>query len=158
MTTLDMIAAQPFLAGFPEPWLQQLLTYATPVVLSAGQRLFREDRRPDRFWLVCSGCLALDYRVPGGDDAVIETVGADSVVGWSWLSPPHEWHFGAVATQQASAVEFDASGVRRLMANDEALSRELSTRFMRVVTDRLRAARIRLLDLHRHEGCEPAPG
>lgn len=158
MGTLDMIAAHPFLAGLPEPWLQQLVAYATPVVLSAGHRLFREHQDANRFWLICSGCVALDFQVPDRRDVVIETVGPGGVVGWSWLYPPHQWHFGAVAMQQGSAVEFDAAGVRRLMSDDEALGRQLSHRFMRVVVGRLRAARARLLEVHQPQRPEPAAG
>jgi CRP/FNR family cyclic AMP-dependent transcriptional regulator len=45
-------------------------------------------------------------------------------------------------------IEFDAPGVRRLMADDHELGHELTTRFMSVVVDRLQATRVRLLDLY----------
>jgi hypothetical protein len=41
---------------------------------------------------------------------------------------------------------FDGPGVRRLIADDAELGRELTTRFMAVVVDRLQATRVRLLE------------
>jgi CRP-like cAMP-binding protein len=79
---------------------------------------------------------------------VIEKLGADTVLGWSWLFPPYRWQFGALAVEQTEAIEFDADGVRRLVAEDAELGRELTTRFMGVVVDRLQASRARLLDLY----------
>jgi hypothetical protein len=64
------------------------------------------------------------------------------------LFPPYRWHFGAVPTEQTFAVEFDAAGVRRLIADDAELGRDLTNRFMNVLVDRLQAARIRLTQLY----------
>lgn len=70
------------------------------------------------------------------------------MLGWSWLFPPYRWQFGAVAVRRTPTVEFTAEGVRRLMESDDALGRQLTTRFMSVVVDRLQASRVRLLDLY----------
>lgn len=148
-TILETIAAHPFLAGLPQPWLERLTGPAREVVLQPGHRLFHEHERGDLFWLICTGEIALDCTVPGGDPVTVHAAGPGDVVGWSWIFPPHQWDFGAVATQPTSTVEFDAAGVRRLMEDDEALSRWLSTRFVRVVLDRLRETRQQLPDLYR---------
>lgn len=148
-TTLETVANQPFFAGLSFPWLERLAGQAYPVVLQPGHRLFNEHERADRFWLVCSGQIALDCVVPDGGTATIETVDPGGVVGWSWIFPPHQWDFGAVAAERSSTVEFDAAGVRRLMEDDEALARQLATRFVRVVMERLKQARLRLPDLYR---------
>ena len=86
--------------------------------------------------------------MPGRGDVGIETIGPGGVLGWSWLFPPYRWQFGAVATQRSTAVELDADGVRRLMESDDTLGRQLTSRFMSVVVDRLQASRVRLLDLY----------
>ena len=149
--TLDVVAAHPFLSGLPPAWLDRLAERAHPVVWTRGERLFQQDGPADRFWLIRNGVVALDFRVRGRD-LVIENIGAGSVVGWSWLFPPYRWHFGAVAAEPSDGIEFDAVAVRRLMEDDDPLGRELTARFMRVVLDRLNAARIRL-----HDGYEDQP-
>lgn len=148
LRTADLLSAHPFLQGLPEPWLDRLSFQAHPVVWHTGQRLFHEGRPAGRFWLVRSGRVALDMAIPGRGDVVIETIEAGSVLGWSWLFYPYRWHFGAVAAEQTSAVEFDAAGVRRLIADDAELGRDLTNRFISVLVDRLQAARIRLGQLY----------
>ena len=148
MTTLDVLRAHPFVAEMPEASLSRLAAYARPVVWHPGQRLFRAGRPAERFWLVRGGEVVLDVAVPGRGDVAIESIGAGGVLGWSWLYPPYRWQFGAVAVQRSTAVEFTAAAVRRLIETDDALGKELTTRFMAVVVDRLQAARGRLLDLY----------
>ncbi len=148
MTTYDLISAHPFLDGLPAPWLELLTHTAKRSVRHPGHRLFREGDPADRFWLVRQGRIALDLHVPGRGELVVETVGPDTVVGWSWLFPPFRWHFGAVPTEESLTIEFDGPSVRRLCDGDPALGYELSRRFMAVMLDRLQATRIRLLDLY----------
>jgi CRP/FNR family transcriptional regulator, cyclic AMP receptor protein len=148
-TTPETVAAHPFLAGLSHPWLERLAGHAEPVTLDPGHRLFHEHERGDSFWLICSGEITLDCAVPGGDPVAVRSAGPGEVIGWSWIFPPHQWDYGAVAASRTSALEFDAAGVRRLMDDDEALGRQLSTRFVRVVMERLYQARQNLPDLYR---------
>jgi CRP/FNR family transcriptional regulator, cyclic AMP receptor protein len=152
-SALDMLARQPFLAGLPEAQLERLSHWSKRAVLHAGYRIFSEGGRADRFWLLREGRVNLDTHLPGKGDVVVETVGAGSVLGWSWMFPPYRWHFGAVTVEPTLAIEMDGPGVRRVCADDPALGYELTMRFMQVVVDRLQATRVRMLDLHR----APAP-
>ncbi|HYN94328.1 MAG TPA: cyclic nucleotide-binding domain-containing protein [Pilimelia sp.] len=152
MTTGDnyLLADHPFLADLPQHWLQRLSVQAHPVVYQGGRRLFSERRPAERFWLLRSGRVALDLHVAGRGYVVIEWLDAGTVLGWSWLFPPFRWQFGAIAAEQTHAIEFSAAGVRRLVAEDAELGRELTTRCMSVVVDRLQASRTRLLDLYEY--------
>ncbi|MEV4543769.1 Crp/Fnr family transcriptional regulator [Micromonospora echinaurantiaca] len=158
MTTLDVLRAHPFLAGLPEPWLPRLAGYARPVVWHPGHRLFRAGQPAQRCWLVRDGQVALDFAVPGRGDVEIEVIGPGGVLGWSWLFPPYRWQFGAVAVRRSTAVEFNAAGLRWLMESDDALGRQLTTRLMSVVVDRLHAARGRLMELYGYPTPEPTAG
>ena len=112
LTVFDQIAMHPFLADLPTGWLLRLLPHARMVLRHPGHRLFCEDGPANNFWLVRSGAVALDFHVPGRGDIVIEQVGPDAVVGWSWLVPPYRWSLGAVVADECRAVQFDAAGVR----------------------------------------------
>jgi CRP-like cAMP-binding protein len=147
VTMLDLLSAHPFLDGVPEPLLRRLSYQARREIYHPGTRLFDEGHRADRFWLIRDGSVALDIAVPGRDNVVIEQLGSGSVLGWSWLSAPYRWHFGAVAVQQTLSIELDAAGVRRLCDQDPALGYELTRRFVTVLGERLQATRVRLLDL-----------
>ena len=149
MTHADLIAEQAFLNGLRPMYLERLSYYAKRSVFRAGQRIFSEGGRADRFWVIRDGQVRLDTHVPGRTDAVVETLGAGSVLGWSWLFPPYTWHFGAVAVTQCLTVEFDGPGVQALCDRDPELGYELTRRFLPVVVERLQATRTRLLDLRR---------
>jgi CRP-like cAMP-binding protein len=148
MTTYDLISAHPFLEGLEPRWRELLSHRAHRSVRHPGHRIFREGGDADRFWLIRGGRVALDLHLPGRGDVVVETLGPDTVVGWSWLFPPYRWHFGAVAMAETLTIEFDAPRVRALCDQEPALGYELSLRFMAVMLDRLQATRIRLLDLY----------
>jgi CRP-like cAMP-binding protein len=142
------LAGHRFLAGLSDAHLDRLAPLARPVTFQQDERLFREDGPAEEFWLVRSGRVALDVHVAGRGDVRIETIGDGAVVGWSWLFPPYRWHFGAVTLAPTEAIRFDAAGTREAMRADDAFGRELVTRFMTIVVDRLQHTRLRLLDLY----------
>jgi CRP-like cAMP-binding protein len=67
------------------------------------------------------------------------------LLGWSWLFPPYQWAFGAVAASEVEAFEFDAPGVRERCTAHRELGYEFNQRVTRVLAKRLQATRIRLL-------------
>jgi CRP/FNR family transcriptional regulator, cyclic AMP receptor protein len=89
------ISAHPFFAALTDTQLAALAEDAITETFTAGQRLFDEGGIADRFWLIEQGNIALDMRIPGRGDQIVETLGPGTVLGWSWLHPPYRWHFGA---------------------------------------------------------------
>ncbi|MEU4421552.1 cyclic nucleotide-binding domain-containing protein [Actinoplanes sp. NPDC024001] len=144
----DRVAALPFFAGLPPRLLHGLCADGSAVSYPAGERIFAEGGDADRFWLIEDGSVALDLRVPGRGDQVIETLAAGTVLGWSWLYPPYRWNFGAVARSPVQAVVFDAVAVRRRCDADSRFGYAMLRRFTPVITERLHATRLRLLDLY----------
>ncbi|HET8681074.1 MAG TPA: cyclic nucleotide-binding domain-containing protein [Micromonosporaceae bacterium] len=148
--TLELLTSHPFLAGLPPGWVEHLAGQVRQVGYPAGFRIFREGGPAEHFWLIDSGRVAIDVHIPGRGDVLIETLPAGAVLGWSWLSPPYRWHFGAVAVELTHTVQFDAAGVTRLCDLSPELGSELRRRFIAVLADRLQATRVRLLDLYTH--------
>ncbi|GLW03103.1 cyclic nucleotide-binding domain-containing protein [Streptomyces lavendulae] len=135
----------------------RLMELARDVELPGATRIFEEGEEADRFWVIRSGTVALDVHLPGRGRAVVETVGAGSLLGWSWLCPPRQWHLAAETREPVHAWEFDAAAVRELCAEDTALGLALVTVVAETIGDRLRATRTRLLDLYGPQGDGPAP-
>ncbi|MFF2848836.1 cyclic nucleotide-binding domain-containing protein [Streptomyces sp. NPDC058001] len=131
---------------------QRLMSLAREVSFPPGTRIFEEGHHADRFWVVRSGTVELDMKVPGRRAAVIESLGHGELLGWSWLFPPHTWHLGAEAATPVRAHEFDAADVRTLCAEDPAIGQAVTHWVGCVVAHRLQAARIRLLDLYAPHG------
>ncbi|WP_063795896.1 cyclic nucleotide-binding domain-containing protein [Peterkaempfera griseoplana] len=118
------------------------------VAFPAGARIFDEGRPADRFWILLTGRVALDIEVPGGPPPVVETLGPGDLLGWSWFFPPHVWHLGAVSVDATRVLEYDAVAVRSLCEQDPALGYRVARAVGAVVGERLKATRIRLLDLY----------
>jgi CRP-like cAMP-binding protein len=114
----------------------------------AGHRFFSEGEPADRFWLIQAGRVVLDLHVPARRELIIESLSPGTILGWSWLFPPYEWRFGAIAVEPVHALVFDAQAVRIMCAADPALGYELTRRFAAIMLDRLQNTRIRLLDLY----------
>ncbi|MFJ8698797.1 cyclic nucleotide-binding domain-containing protein [Streptomyces ardesiacus] len=127
---------------------ERLMRIAREVSLAQGTRLFEEGRRADRFWIVRTGTVSLDLRVPGRRPPVIVTLGHGELVGWSWHFPPHLWQLGGEASTPVRAWEFDAGATREMCARDAEFGRAVAVWVGKVVAHRLQAARIRLLDLY----------
>jgi CRP-like cAMP-binding protein len=136
------------LRALPAEHQERLMRVAREVSFPQGTRLFEEGARADRFWVIRTGTIELDMRVPGRRAAVIQSLGHDELVGWSWLFAPHVWHLGAEATTPVQAYEFDATAVRAMCQHDPALGRSVAQWVGEVLARRLRSARTRLLDLY----------
>ncbi|MCO6005415.1 Crp/Fnr family transcriptional regulator [Actinoallomurus purpureus] len=137
-----------FVRGMPERHVDRLAAVARYEDVPAGHRFFEEGKSADRFWLIQAGRVCLDLRVPGRGTVIVESLGRGTVLGWSWLFPPYEWRFGAVAAEPVRAIMLDARAVREMCAEDPALGYELTRRFTAIMLDRLQNTRMRLLDLY----------
>lgn len=147
LSVFDVLVLHPVVGDLPATWLSRLASHARQACHITDHRLLREDEPADRFWLVRSGMVAIDLHVPGRGDIVVEELGAGSVVGWSWLIPPYRCRYGAIVTDDIRAIEFNAAGVRSMIAEDAELGCELQSRMLAVMADRLETARNRLIEL-----------
>ncbi|MGY6022657.1 cyclic nucleotide-binding domain-containing protein [Streptomyces spinosirectus] len=126
----------------------RLMSMAHSVRYPPDTRVFAEGGRADHFWIVESGTVALDTRVPGRRPVVIDTVEPGALLGCSWLYRPYRWRFGARTLGPVRAHQFDAEAVRRMCQDDPEIGRWIALWVGEAVNRRLNAARTRLLDLY----------
>jgi len=143
-----IIGAQPFLRQLPPDQVERLAACARHVSVPAGTRLFDEVAPAHSFWLIDAGQVALDTLVPGDGRMIIEKLGRGDVLGLSWLASPHQFRYGAVATQPLQAFEFDAAAVRAACDSDPVLGYAVLDRFLKVAAHRLQVTRSRLVDAY----------
>jgi CRP-like cAMP-binding protein len=141
------VQAQRFFAGLPPALLRELCECGSPEGFPDHARIFAEGGPADAFWLLEAGAVVLYLHIPGRGDQVLETIGPGTVLGWSWLTPPYRWHFGALASAPVTAVRFDAAAVRLRCETDPEFGYAMLSLFTPVMVERLQAARLRLLDL-----------
>jgi CRP-like cAMP-binding protein len=128
--------------------LSLVATTAREVTFAAGVTIFSDGQEALGCWLVRTGHVALGTQVPGRGLVVVQTLGPGELLGWSWLVPPHRWHFTATASTEVSALEFDTALLRGLADGDPALGYPLSLGLFEIVVARLQHTRSRLLDLY----------
>src|SRR5438552_11287921 len=106
-----MTPIRPVLDSLAATHRDQLMELAHEVTFPRNCRIFEEDGEADRFWIIRTGAVALDLRVPGLRAPIVATVGDGELLGWSWMFEPYRWHFGADVLGQVEAYEFDAPAV-----------------------------------------------
>src|SRR3982750_297764 len=126
----DLLAAHPLAADLPPDIVERLSAHAMFVRFRPGRRIFVEGGKARYFWLIRSGTVSLDVTAAGRPAVPVETLHDGDVLGWSWLFAPHEWHFAATAITETEALEFDATAVRTMCADDPALGYEVLRQFV----------------------------
>ena len=149
MRTLEtLITESPLFVGLDEEQLALVAGCGENVAFAAGERLFREGDPAETFFLVRHGLVALETYVPNRGALTVDTVGPGEIAGWSWLLPPHSWHFTGRAVEPVRAVQFDGTCLRGKCEADPLLGYDLLTRFAQVLVERLQATRFQLMDVY----------
>jgi len=149
MQTLEPVLAEhPFFQGLAPEYLRVLVGCASNVRFEAGQQIFREGEEANEFYLIRHGKVALEVYVPGRGSITIQTLGVGEILGWSWLVPPYQWRFDARAVELVRAIALDGKCLRTKCEDDPRLGFALLKRFAHVMTERLQATRLQLLDVY----------
>lgn len=148
LTIEEIVHSHPFFTGMEKEHVEDLITCAGYVRYDVGEIIFREGELANRFYLIGRGRVSLDIHVPHRGIVPVLTINEGDVLGWSWLFPPYLWQFSARSLEQTQAVAFDARCLREKCQQDHELGYELMKRFASVMTQRLQAARMQLLDVY----------
>lgn len=145
-TSRPSIAEHPFVKGMSPEHLEIAGCNAIEKTFQSGEVLFREGAFAKDFYLIESGRVALESHSPGGKTTEIQIVGANDVLGWSWLFPPFCWHFGARVIDQTRAIVLNAGRLLTTAEANHAFGYELQTRIAQIVIGRLQATRKQLVE------------
>jgi len=148
-TTLEPILAEhPFLKGMKKEHLTLITGCASNVKFDAGTYVFKEGQDANQFYIVRQGAITIEVFSPSHGPLVVSTVGEGEVMGWSWLVPPYRWHFDGKATELVRVIALDGKCLRGKCEKDHDLGYELLKRFSEMMSHRLDAARMQLIDLY----------
>ncbi len=143
-----IIREQPFFQGLEERHIKLIAGCAKNVRFKEGNVIFREGDPANQFFLIREGQVAIEVMVLQRGFNTIQTVQEGDVLGWSWLLEPYRWHFGARTQRPTRALAFDGKCLRGKCERDHDLGYELFKRFTRLMTERLEAMVLQLLDLY----------
>ena len=142
------VTLHPFLVGMNRRQLALLTDCAMAVQFKKGRVIFREGELANRFYLIETGKVILESSGGWGDPAVIDTIGAGDLLGWSWMFHPYTWHFTARAVEATTAIFFYGTILREYCEGDHSLGYELLKRMSLVMNRRMQAARNKMLAIH----------
>jgi CRP/FNR family transcriptional regulator, cyclic AMP receptor protein len=144
-TLEDILARHPFWNNLPPQYFPLLIECAVIERFRPGEQIFSDA---EHFYLIHHGKVALETAyVPGEGLITIQTLGAGEALGWSWLFPPHPWHFSARAVEPTEAVVFKADALRNKAKETPAFGYDLALRVGGIMLQQLQSTGIRLLDI-----------
>lgn len=149
MTQNLLLALQehPFLAGFRPEHTERLAALAKPVHFDAGQVIFHEGEAFSVFYLLKDGMVALELEMPEHVMRV-QTLYPGDEFNWSALLAHAGKHFQARALSPATALAFEGEQLLAAFKSDPEFGLAFMMRLMGVVSERLRATRVQLLDMY----------
>ncbi|HEY3443090.1 MAG TPA: cyclic nucleotide-binding domain-containing protein [Paludibaculum sp.] len=143
-----VLKTHPFLGGLAEHHLHSLVSCAKNVRFEDGDYLSREGEQADVFYLIREGEVAVEIRLPEKGGIRVDTLGADDILGWSWIIAPYVWHYDTRAVGVVRALVLDAKCLRNKSEADHDLGYELLKRFAPLIEQRLSSTRMQLLDVY----------
>ncbi len=144
----DILAAQPLFAGLDPEITDLLAGCATNEQFTPGAYLLKADAPADRLFLLRSGDVAIEMRMPGRGRLTVQTVHPGHIVGATWFLPPYRWRFDARAVDTVRATGIDAACLRKKCDDQPRIGYEVMKRFLPVVAERLQSARMQLIELY----------
>ncbi len=146
-SVLPALKSMDMLREFTSDQLQKLASICTRVTYSEGSTIFREGDESELVYLVETGEVVLETKVPGHGQVVLLTVGPGQLLGWSSIFPPKRKTASARAGTPIETIAVHADKLRELCQSDNALGYLIMWQVAQVISDRLRAARLQLLDV-----------
>jgi len=144
-TLATNIVEHPFLKKMSEESLEIISGCLSERSFEPGQIIFQEGEPANLFYLLQSGKVSLEWREPNSELAHVQTIGAGSVLGWSWLFPPFVWHFKARTLERTKVMVLDGAHLLAVSNRDSRFGYELMKRVAQVLIERLQAVQKKLL-------------
>lgn len=149
MQTLEpYLAEHPFLKNLEPHLLKIIVGCASNVRFDAGQFILREGEEANNFYIIRHGKAAIEVFAAERGPITIQTIGEGDILGWSWLIPPYCWRFDARAIELTRAIALNGKCLREKCEHDHDLGYELLKRFAHIITQRLEATRLQLVDVY----------
>ena len=147
---LKVLEAHPFVARFTPEHKALLATLAKPVHFDAGQIIFHEGDEYSVFYLIGRGMVSLELEQPG-QLLRVQTLYEGDELDWSAVLPHAGKHFQARALTAVTALAFEGEQLLGTFHANPEFGLAFMLRLMGVVSERLRATRVQLLDLYSPE-------
>jgi CRP-like cAMP-binding protein len=141
------LKSHPFVADFRPEHRVRLATMAREVRFARDQVIFHEGDEYSVLYLLVEGMVALELDAPGHVLRVQTLYGGD-VFDWSAVLPHARKHFNARALEPVTALAIEGEDLLASFTTDPEFGLAFMLRLMGVVSERLRATRLQLIDMY----------
>jgi CRP-like cAMP-binding protein len=146
----SLLGETAFFKNFDPLHLAKVADCGTHMQFKAGEYIFHAGDELDLFYVLRSGKVTLEINAPGRGPMIIQTLQEGDLLSWSWILAPYKKYFDARAIELTRTIGFSGECVRRKCDEDPRLGYELVKRIAGVMSQRLQATRLQLLDLYDH--------
>ncbi|MEA3334558.1 MAG: cyclic nucleotide-binding domain-containing protein [Chloroflexota bacterium] len=150
-TILEILQEMDFTRDLEPDQQKKLASMAFQVSFPEETLIFREADEGELLYMIREGQVAIEIHVPGQGRSTILTLGPSQVLGWSSLIPTTRKTATARTVSPVQALAIDAKELRDTMQADHDLGFALLQQLVEVITGRLTATRLQLLDIFAHE-------
>ena len=147
---LATLSKHPFVAAFKPEHTRRLAALAKSVRFDTDQVIFRERDDFSIFYLIGEGMVALELQVPS-QVLRVKTLYAGDELAWSAVLPHAGKHFQARALAPTSALAFEGDQLLASFKEDPEFGLAFMLQLMTVVSERLRATELKLVDMYSPE-------
>jgi len=144
--TAKCLSDHDFFSSFSESDLKFLCESANEKEVKKGTVLFRQGERAQNFYVVRNGRISVQIPAILGPTLEIQSLGKDQIMGWSWLISPYRWNFQTKAEEDSLLLEFDGKAILAHCEQDPKFGYELLKKFAALMSERLDAARQKMMD------------
>ena len=148
----ERVASSELFAGLPPDVVRALAEHATVRRAAEGEVIFHYGDPANTFYLVLGGRVSVEVAAIEGPALVLQQPSPGAVLGWSWLIAPHVWSFQARAETDAELIEFDGVALRARCEQSPEFGYPLLKRISALMSERLLAARRKMMDAWRPAG------
>lgn len=148
MVSPELLRRHSFFGHLKEEHLVELAKIAHERHFGPGEFVFREGEPARELFVVLEGQVDTSVEIDHlGNRAVVDTLGAGDVLGWSTIVPPYRYTASGECTRASKVLAIDSAGLRRMLEADHDLAFEVYRKVIEVVARRLHATRLRLTSL-----------
>jgi len=144
---LAAVQKHPFVQGLTPEHCATLASLARPVSFAQDEMIFQEGDERHEFFLLLKGRVALEMMA---QDRVlrVHTLEAGDELGWSSVLSGRGKFYQARAIEPVEAIRFDGHELLEKCRSDNAFGYKIMHRLVGVVSERLQAARMQVLDMY----------
>jgi CRP/FNR family transcriptional regulator, cyclic AMP receptor protein len=148
---VEAVRGHQALRGFQPQDVQRLAGLGTELRFELDEVIFPQGQRSQNLYLIVSGRVALES-IAGGQVVPVMTLNEGEEMGWSALFANGLTHFQARAISLVRVIAFDGNKLREECEQDAAFGYVMMKRLLEIVTERLDATRMQILDVYETPG------